>query len=307
MHVRLLGTAAGGGFPQWNCNCRQCQGVRLGILRAHARTQSSVALSADGERWFLLNVSPDIRQQIEAFPPLASSPTGNTRNSGIAGIFLSDADLDHTLGLLMLREGLPHTIYATRSVRHSLSAGLALLPALNHYCESEWCEPANVLTPLCYTDGSPSGLLYAACELDGHPPLYMGAQATLQPGDRVGYRFVDERTGGGLLYLPGLSALTEPVKALLADCDVALLDGTFWSEHEMQESGTGTRTAAQMGHLPVGGPAGSLLHLASLPLKRRIYVHINNTNPMLIEDSPEAAAVREMGIEIGQDGQEFHL
>ncbi|MEO7020340.1 MAG: pyrroloquinoline quinone biosynthesis protein PqqB, partial [Ktedonobacteraceae bacterium] len=280
MHVRLLGTAAGGGFPQWNCNCRQCQGVRQGTLRTHPRTQSSVALSADGQRWFLLNASPDIRQQIEAFPPLAP-PSDSTRGSGIAGVFLTDADLDHTLGLLILREGLRRTIYATSVVRQALTDGLALLPALRQYCEIDWREPASELTPLCYADGSPSGLQYAACGVHGHPPLYMGEQATPQPGDRVGYRFVDEQTGGCLLYFPGLALLEEPVKALLADCDALLFDGTFWSEHEMQESRTGAKTAAQMGHLPVGGPEGSLIQLAALPIKRRIYVHINNTNPLL--------------------------
>lgn len=307
MRVRLLGTAAGGGFPQWNCNCRQCRGLRLGTVRARPRSQSSVALSADGARWFLLNVSPDIRQQIEAFPPLAPNPAGNTRHSGIAGIFLSDADLDHTLGLLILREGLPQTIYATRSVRDSLTTGLTLFPALSHYCSIDWREPAEVLTTLSYADGSPSGLRYAACALEGHPPRYMGEQVTPHPGDRVGYRFVDEHTGGRLLYLPALAALTAPVKVLLADCDVLLLDGTFWSEQEMQESGTGTKTATQMGHLPVGGPEGSLIQLATQPLKRCIYVHINNTNPMLSEDAPEYAAVYESGSEVGQDGQECIL
>ena len=307
MYVRLLGTAAGGGFPQWNCNCQQCQGVRRGTLRARPRTQSSVALSADGERWFLLNASPDVRQQIEAFPQLAPPPSESTRGSGIAAIFLTDADLDHTLGLLVLREGLQHTVYATAAVRHALTDGLALLPALRHYCEVDWREPACELTPLPYTDGSPSGLHYAACVVAGHAPLYMGEQTTPQPGDRVGYRFVDTHTGGRLLYFPGLASLEPPVEGLLADCDALLLDGTFWSENEMLRTSTGTKTATQMGHWPVGGPAGSLLQLATLPIKRRIYVHINNTNPVLNEDSPEHAAVREAGIEIGRDGMAFTL
>ncbi len=307
MYIRLLGTAAGGGFPQWNCNCRQCQGVRQGTLRARPRTQSSVALSADGVRWFLLNVSPDIRQQIEAFPPLAPTPSGGPRGSGIAAIFLTDADLDHTLGLLILREGLQRAIYATPAVRHALTEGLALLPALRHYCDVDWREPAHELTPLDYADGSPSGLHYAACAVNGHSPLYMGEQTAPKRGDRVGYRFVDTRTGGCLLYFPGLAALEEPVKALLTNCDALLLDGTFWSEHEMQHTSTGTKTATQMGHWPVGGPEGSLIQLAALPIKRRIYLHINNTNPLLIEDSPEYAAVSEAGIEVGWDGLELTL
>lgn len=306
MYVRLLGTAAGGGFPQWNCNCRQCHGVRQGTLHARPRTQSSVALSADGKQWFLLNASPDIRQQIEAFPPL-TPPPGKARGSGIAAVFLTDADLDHTLGLLILREGLQRTIYATSAVRQALTEGVAFIPALRHYCEIDWREPATELTSLLYSDGSPSGLSYASCVVAGHPPLYMGPQAQLQPGDRVGYRFVDERTGGRLLYFPGLAALEEPIKDLLADCDALLLDGTFWSEHEMQETQTGTKSATDMGHFPIGGLQGSLLQIAALPIKHRVYVHINNTNPILIEDSPEYQAVKKMGVEIGWDGLEFTL
>ena len=306
MYVRLLGTAAGGGFPQWNCNCRQCQGVRQGTLQAHPRTQSSVALSADGEHWFLLNASPDIRQQIEAFPPL-TPPAGNARGSGIAAIFLTDADLDHTLGLLILREGLRRTIYATATVRQALTEGVAFVPALRHYCDIDWREPATELTPLLHSDGLPSGLSYAACVVAGHPPLYMGPHTEPQPGDRVGYRFVDERTGGRLLYFPGLAALQDPVRDLLADCDALLLDGTFWSEHEMVETQTGRKNATEMGHLPVGGPQGSLSQIATLPIKHRIYVHINNTNPILIENSPEHAALKEMGVEVGWDGLEFTL
>lgn len=306
MYVRLLGTAAGGGVPQWNCNCAQCHGSRQRTLQVYPRTQSSVALSADGQHWFLLNASPDIRQQIEAFPPL-TPPPGPARSSPIAGIFLTDADLDHTLGLLILREGLQRTIYATATVQRALTEGLALLPALQHYCALDWREPATELTPLLYADGSSSGLSYAACIVAGHPPLYMGTQAVPQPGDRVGYRFVDEQTGGCLLYFPGLAQLAEPVKQLLAHCDALLLDGTFWHEHEMEEMGTGTKSASEMGHLPVSGPHGSLAYIATLPIKHKIYIHINNTNPILAAGSPAQRAVQEAGVEIGQDGMEITL
>ncbi|HEX7737115.1 MAG TPA: pyrroloquinoline quinone biosynthesis protein PqqB [Ktedonobacteraceae bacterium] len=306
MYVRLLGTAAGGGVPQWNCNCAQCRGLRQGTLRVLPRTQSSVALSADGRRWFLLNASPDIRQQIEAFPPL-TPPPGKARGSAIEALFLTDADLDHTLGLLIVREGLQRTIYATATVRHALTEGLALTSALQHYCAVDWREPATELTPLLMADGSPSGLSYAACLVDGHAPLYMGRQAAPQPGDRVGYRFVDQQSGCCLLYLPGLGQIDETVKALLVGCDALLLDGTFWSEHEMEEMGLGSRSASEMGHLPVGGSRGSLARIAPLAIKRKIYVHINNTNPMLVEDSPERREVLAAGVEIGQDGQEIIL
>ncbi|HET8840534.1 MAG TPA: pyrroloquinoline quinone biosynthesis protein PqqB [Ktedonobacteraceae bacterium] len=310
MYIRLLGTAAGGGFPQWNCNCQQCLGIRQGKLRAQARTQSSVTVSADGQRWFLLNASPDVRQQIDAFPPLAppmAPPPGKVRASSIAGIFLTDADLDHTLGLLILREGLQQIIYATEPVRQALTRGLMLLPALQHYCDCEWREPSSVLAPLFYSDGQFSGLNYTACFVKGHAPRYMGDQVAAQHGDRVGYYFVDVSTGGRFFYLPGLAALETSVWSLLKDCDLLLLDGTFWSETEMQETATGSKSASAMGHLPVGGPYGSLLRIATLPIKHKVYVHINNTNPMLIEDSHQATAVREAGIEIGRDGMEFVL
>ncbi len=307
MHIRLLGTAAGGGFPQWNCNCKQCWGVRHGTLKAHARTQSSVALSADGQNWLLLNASPDIRQQIAAFPPLAP-PSGQIRGSGIVAVLLTDADLDHTLGLLMLREGLQRTIYATAATRYALSEGLKLLPALAQYCEVAWREPAHVLTPLLYADGTASGLQYAACVVAGHPPRYLGSSAVTQGGERVGYRFVDEQTGGSLFYIPGLSSLDdEAISQHLRSCDALLLDGTFWSEREMIENGTGHKTASAMGHLPIGGPTGSLARLSALPIKHRVYVHINNTNPILNEETPEHLAVSAAGIVVGQDGMELIL
>ncbi len=306
MLVRLLGTAAGGGFPQWNCNCANCRRVREHTIQAHTRTQSCVALSADGRRWFLLNASPDLRAQLEASPSLWP-PQNATRGTVVEAILLSDADLDHTLGLLLLREGGDRTIYATTSVRNALSTGLGLADTLSAYCRVTWREPARELAPLLYADGTTSGLRYAAIPLVGKPPRYMRERVAAQEDDEVGYRFVDEQTGGKLLFLPGVVALDEALKAHIRDCDVLLLDGTFWSEHEMQEMGVGTTSAAQMGHLPVGGADGSLRQLAALGVPRVIYTHINNTNPMLREDGPEHAAVRAVGAEIGWDGLTLEL
>ena len=301
MLVRLLGTAAGGGFPQWNCNCGNCQGVRAQTIQARARTQSCVALSADGRRWFLLNASPDLRVQLESSPSLWP-PQDARRGTPVEAVLLTDADLDHTLGLLLLREGGDRTIYATSSVRNALSMGLTLAGTLAAYCRVEWREPARELTRLLYADGTASGLHYAAVPLPGKPPRYMRGRVDAQADDEVGYRFVDDRTGGRLLFLPGVAALDETIKAHIRDCDVLLLDGTFWSEYEMQEMGVGTAIAAQMGHLPVGGAGGSLQQIAALSVPRVIYTHINNTNPMLREDSPEHATVRTAGVEIGWDG-----
>jgi pyrroloquinoline quinone biosynthesis protein B len=306
MRVRLLGTAAGGGFPQWNCNCGNCRGVRAQTIQVRARTQSCVALSADGRRWFLLNASPDLRVQLESSPSFWP-PQIATRGTTVEAVLLSDADLDHTLGLLLLREGGDRTIYATASVRNALSTGLGLADTLSAYCRVTWREPVCELAPLMYADGSASGLDYAAIPLSGKPPRYMRERVAAQEDDEVGYRFVDERTGGRLLFLPSVVALDEALKAHIRDCDVLLLDGTFWSEHEMQEMGAGTTTAAQMGHLPVGGADGSLRQIAALSVPRVIYTHINNTNPMLREDGPEHAAVRAAGAEIGWDGLTLDL
>ncbi len=307
MHVRLLGTAAGGGFPQWNCNCTNCQGVRSGTLRTQARTQSCVAISTDYTHWFLLNASPDLRQQIEAFPPL-TSPAGSPRSSSIAGILLTDADLDHTLGLFLLREGLHHTIYATPTVRRALTEGVTISPVLSHYCTMEWRKVSSTWMPLSYTDRSASGLLYSAFSLPNKPPRYMrGDRETPNTGDRVGYRFVDESTGGRLTFMPGILAFNDTILTHLPACDALLIDGTFWREDEMKVMVGSDASASSMGHLSVGGPNGSLEVIAPLPITHKIYTHINNTNPILIEDSLEHARVKAAGIEIAWDGLELTL
>jgi pyrroloquinoline quinone biosynthesis protein B len=306
MQIHLLGTAAGGGFPQWNCNCAICRAVREGTRPAQPRTQSCAAVSADGRRWFLLNASPDVRLQIESFPPLL--PTGATpRGTRIEGILLTNADLDHTLGLLILREGGRLPVHATATVRHALTEGVALAAILESYCGVDWREPPSELSPLTYADGTPSGLHYAAFALPGKPPRYLEGRAEAAPGDCVGYRIVDKATGGRLVFLPDAAILDEVVMGQLRACDVLLLDGTFWSENEMERMGVGTTPASRMGHLPIGGQDGSLVRIAPLSIARKIYVHINNTNPILVEDSPERAAVEAAGVEVGHDGMDLTL
>lgn len=304
MRVHLLGTGAGGGFPQWNCFCVNCQGLRAGTVRAFSCTQSCVAVSADDRHWFLLNASPDIRQQIEGFAPLGAPP-GARRGSSIEGILLTDADLDHTLGLFLMREGEPLEVYASPPVQSALSSGLALDLVLNCYCGLNWHEPPRELTPLLCRDGSRSGLRYAAYPLTGKPPRYREGQTAPQEGDRLGYRIVDERTGNGLLFVPGLAGFDELTASYMRQCQMLLLDGTFWTEHEMKERGVGEQTASRMGHLPVSGADGSLAYIAPLPIPQKVYTHINNTNPMLNEASPEYAAVRAAGVIVGYDGLEL--
>ncbi len=305
MRVRLLGTAAGGGFPQWNCACRNCRAVRSGDRRTLPRTQTCVALSGDDRRWFLVGASPDIRSQIESFPPLGVDD--RVRGTALEGILLTSADLDQVLGLFFRREGGPLCVHASGSVRRSLCEGLSLGAVLGRYCGLDWREPPTEMEPLRDGSGQPSGLLYEAFPVPGKPPRYREGCAPGDPGDCLGYRFTDLNTGGRLVLVPGSAALDDDLVEKLEGCDAVLFDGTFWSENEMQDSGVGGASASEMGHLPIGGPGGSLIRIAGLPARRKIYVHINNTNPVLLEGSPELRLVEAAGAEVGRDGMEFVL
>jgi len=306
MQIHLLGTAAGGGVPQWNCHCAVCREVRAKGGRVRPRTQSSVAISADGRSWFLLNASPDIRVQIENFPPLQPTPD-SARNSPIEAVLLTNADLDHTLGLLLLREGERLRIHATQKVRLALSEGISFEAALGSFCGTEWIEPPTEAAPLSQRDGSASGLRYEAIPLPGKPPRFVKAKSASASGNVVGYRITDDKTGGRLLFLPDVAELNETLLRWLPECDALLFDGTFWSETEMRDQGIGTLAAADMGHAPISGAAGSLKVLAELEVRHKIYTHINNTNPILIEGSPECAAVKTAGCVVGRDGMELEI
>lgn len=306
MHIYLLGTAAGGGVPQWNCNCAVCREARTSGGRVRPRTQSSVAISADGRSWFLLNASPDIRAQIENFSPLR--PRGSReRNSPIEAVLLTNADLDHTLGLVLLREGEKLRVHATTDVRRALSEGIGFESALNSFCGTEWIAPPTKPQPLLRHDGSASGLTHEAIPLPGKPPRFMNSRPAAGDENVVGYRIKDNKSGGRLLFLPDVSTLSENVMRWLPECDALLFDGTFWSENEMRERGVGTLSAADMGHVPISGATGSLKVLAELKIRHKIYTHINNTNPILIEDSPEHAAVKASGCTVGRDGMEIEI
>ncbi|MGD0615536.1 MAG: pyrroloquinoline quinone biosynthesis protein PqqB, partial [Verrucomicrobiota bacterium] len=297
---------AGGGVPQWNCNCRVCHEARAGAGRVRPRTQSCVAVTADDRRWFLLNASPDIRSQIEGFPPL-HPPAGMNRGSPVEGVLLTNADLDHTLGLFLLREGDRLRVHATAAVRRSLTEGLSLARTLEAFCGVEWIQPPSNAGPLPCRDGSKSGLLYQAFAVAGSPPRFMRDPPGASDVGTVGYLLRDEGTGGRLLFLPDVGKIDDALARLLPECDVLLFDGTFWSEHEMRERGAGHHPASHMGHLPISGADGSLKVLAETKVKNRIYIHINNTNPILLEDSPERAAVTKAGCAIGWDGMEISI
>jgi pyrroloquinoline quinone biosynthesis protein B len=224
----------------------------------------------------------------------------------VAGILVTNADLDHTLGLFILREGGRLVVHATAKVRRTLSEHLHLDIVLSAYCGIEWREPPGDLAPLLGAAGAPTGLRYSSFAVPGKPPRYASA-GDVSPGDAVGYRFVDEKTGDRLVVIPDTAGIDDLVAAQMRDCDVLFFDGTFFDEDEMRRAGVGTALASEMGHIPIGGPGGSLRHLAALPEVRRIYVHINNTNPILLENSPQRGAVETAGIIVGYDGMDVHL
>jgi len=303
LKIRVLGSAAGGGFPQWNCGCFNCREGRRSGGRARPRTQESVAISADGESWFLINASPEIRAQIEACPDLWPRAE---RHSPIAGILLTNGDLDHCLGLLSLRESHPLTLYATDAVRAGFTEGNVLYRTLERFTEQvTWrrLELGREQT----LGGLGSDLAVTAIPAPGKRPLHLEGPGRPPPSpeDNVGF-VIREGSRPRLAYFSGIAGPSPEVEQALADVDVVFFDGTFWSSDELVAAGLGTRTAEEMAHWPIGGPGGSLEFL-SRPGRTTIYIHINNTNPILHEDSKERRAVADAGIEIAHDGLELDL
>jgi pyrroloquinoline quinone biosynthesis protein B len=293
MRIRILGSAAGGGVPQWNCRCPNCELARAGSPDVRPRTQSSVAISADGRDWFLLNVSPDIRQQILAFPPLGP-PEGCERGQGIAGCVLTDAELDHTAGLLLLREGSPFSILTTTWVRQMLQQCFPVERLLAFFAKPDW-------QPAPWSDA----LTLRMFEVGRHVPRFVNTDSSSAEGSVAGLLIEDKETGGRLVYAPCVGSISESLVGAAQEADVILIDGTFWSDDEPLRFGK--RTALQMGHVPVSGPQGTLAWLADLPVKYRVYVHINNTNPMLNESGPEYRCVKNRGVQVGADGDMFEV
>jgi pyrroloquinoline quinone biosynthesis protein B len=301
MWMRVLGSAAGGGFPQWNCDCPPCRAVRDGSRPARPRTQSSVAVSSDRRRWFLLNASPDVHAQIESFPALhPSGDHGGGRTGPLRAVLLTDAELDHTLGLLLLREGRGLVLHATEATRHTLCDGTSLLRTLEAYCPVTW-QPVVPGADVPLDDG----LSYRAFDVPTTKRARFGSGNG--KGRVVGYRLTDERSSRSLVYLPAVQELTATVRSQLEGCSCLLLDGTCWHDDELIRLGVGSRTAREMGHLPIGGPGGSLEQVAPLPIEHKIYVHINNTNPILLEDTAERRSVERHGLEVAVDGLELQV
>ena len=314
MQVRILGSAAGGGFPQWNCACPNCRSLRAGTFHGKARTQTQAAISADGRCWFLLGASPDLRAQIEATPelhPRVPSVEVALRQSPIAGAVLANADLDHILGLLLLRELQSLRVYATKSIRRILTKDNSMFAMLQRIPNQVmWIEiMPGAQFPLLDPAGEDSGLHCRTVPLGSHFPAYVSAprRSQLAPLEASLGVFIESPSGKRLAYMPAVPRLNDFVLKQLDSCDVLLFDGTFWSHDEMICILGSGQTAHEMGHIPVSSADGSLIRLAQVRHPRKIYVHVNNTNPMLNEAGPEYRQVREAGWEIAEDGWRFEI
>lgn len=304
MYLRVLGSAAGGGSPQWNCGCVNCIAVRAGHAALRPRTQASAAVSADGQHWFLLNASPDVRAQIEAFPALHPR---RLRDTPIGGIALNNGDVDACLGLFILREDQPLVLYASEAVERGLREHNALTRTLERRPgQLIWNRlRAGEIVPLVGAAG-PSGLTIEAVPLPGTVPLHLKGLSAPSPEDNLAFVLRDER-GHSVMYAPTAASLTPLLDARARSVDAILFDGTFFRDDELTSLGLTTRTARDMAHWPLGGSDGSLRWLAQLPCRRKILTHINNTNPILREDAPERGEVIAAGVEPAYDGLEVEL
>jgi pyrroloquinoline quinone biosynthesis protein B len=303
VRIKVLGSAAGGGFPQWNCNCRNCAGMRSGNIRARPRVQSSIALSVDGARWILCNASPDIHAQIRATAELQQP--GTLRGSGIAAVVLTDGQIDHAAGLLLLREGARVPLYTTELVREDLTEGFPVLRLLEYFCGTEWHRIA--IDGGVFTISGVDGLELRALPLSSKPAPFSPRRDDPQPGDNIGLVIRDRSTGRSAFYAPGLGDMDDRTRREIDGVDCLLVDGTFWSDDEMIRLGVGRKRAREIGHLPQSGAGGMIEQLRSFPNARRILIHINNTNPILDEDSAERSVLEHEGIEVAYDGMEVAL
>ncbi len=304
MLIKVLGSGAGGGFPQWNCNCRNCAGLRAGTLSATPRTQSSLAVSDSGKDWLLVNASPDLRAQLESCPAL--QPARSVRDTAIAAVLIVDAQIDHTTGLMTLRE---HTqrlpVYCTPSVHADLTGGYPLLEVLESYCGVDW-RPVDAIGRVPFEVPEIPGVSLDPIPLPSEAPPYSPRRHNPAEDDTIGVVFIDKASGQRCLYAPGLGEWTESLLEEARRADCLLIDGTLWNDAELMEQGAASKTGREMGHLAQSGSRGMLSQLAELG-GRKILIHINNTNPILDESSAEAARLTELGIEIAYDGMEIEL
>jgi len=308
VRIKILGSAAGGGFPQWNCNCRNCQLLRAGTFQGKGRTQTQVAVSGDHRSWFLLNASPDLRTQVEGAPFLYPRAP---RHSPIEGVLLTSADIDQIAGLLSLRELQPFRIYSTPSLRRILQEDNSVFAMLNRVpSQVSWTEiSSGQRFPLLTVAEKDSGITCEVFSLGRRYPAYVSPQraAGLKPEEALLGAVLESSSGKRLAYLPAVPTIDESLLRRLETADLLLFDGTFWSDDELiQVQGSGA-TAREMGHVPVSGVEGSLMKLSRLRRPRRVFIHINNTNPMLDESGPQYREVRDAAWEIAEDGWRVDL
>ncbi|MBL0720336.1 pyrroloquinoline quinone biosynthesis protein PqqB [Piscinibacter sp. Jin2] len=310
MKIVVLGSGAGGGSPQWNCNCAMCAAQRDAARGIPVRTQSSIAISQDGEDWILLNASPDIGTQLRNTPALW--PKQGLRHTPIKAVILMDAQIDHATGLLSLREGPPIHLHITPCVFEDLTTGLPILSVLEHYCGVRWhmLPVAGDQRVAEFTVDGFDGLRLRAIAIPGKAPPYSPHRHNPTVGDNIALSVLDERSGKRFFYAPGLGEVGPLELGWMNEADCVMVDGTLWTNDEMIVRGLGSKTGADMGHLPQRGSPGQPGMIAALDqveAERKILIHINNSNPILDGQGPECAELAQHGIEVAFDGMEITL
>ncbi|MEO1956507.1 MAG: pyrroloquinoline quinone biosynthesis protein PqqB [Methylophilaceae bacterium] len=304
MHIHVLGSGAGGGFPQWNCNCENCKGVRSGTIKATPRTQSSIAVSANGTDWILFNTSPDIKKQLDSFS--AIQPARLVRDTAISAIVITDAQIDHVTGLLTLREhNKPWDIYCTDAVKGDLTTGFPVFNILGHFRGVNHHEIAT--DESTFTIPTAEGIEFTAVPLLSNAPPYSPHRDKTVPGDNIGMLIKDTRTGKSLFYAPGLGEAEPHVLEYMRNADVILVDGTVWTDDEMSKEGISNKLASEMGHLDQSSDGGIMSILNAMEKPRKILIHINNTNPILNEESSQRATLNKADIELAYDGMDIEI
>jgi pyrroloquinoline quinone biosynthesis protein B len=307
LHAVVLGAAAGGGFPQWNSNAPGCRAARSGDGRASARTQASVAVSANESDWFVLNASPDLRLQIEATPAL--HPRQGLRSSPISGVVATGGDVDAIAGLLHLRERHRFAVYAPQPVLEVIGSN-PIFGVLAPDCVDRVQLPLDETVALAGTVGD-SGLAVRAFAVPGKVPLYLETRGQdpglSEAGDAVGLELIATADNARFFFIPGCAVVTETLRRRIAGSALVFFDGTLWRDDEMILMGVGDKTGRRMGHISMSGDTGALAAFADLEVRRRIFIHINNSNPVLLEDSPQRREAEAAGWEIAYDGMEVRL
>jgi pyrroloquinoline quinone biosynthesis protein B len=305
LRVVVLGAAAGGGVPQWNCGCRVCQAARTSHPELQS-TQASIAISADGNHWFLVNASPDLRQQLTKAPQLHPAK-GQLRHSPISGVILTNGEIDAIAGLLSMREGWPFTIYAHAKVLATLQANSVFNVLSEKNVKRQPVEIDQAFEP-ALADGSPSGIEILPFEVTGKSAWYLeGQRQSDRAGDTLGLRMRDKATGRFFYFLAACAEVTDDLKSRLKGAPLVFFDGTVWRDDEMIMAGLSTKTGRSMGHIAMSGETGAIAGLESLGIERKIFLHINNSNPAWLHDSEERRAAEQAGWQIPADGMEIVL